>query len=43
MISGSEGWEGGGGKEAHVAGGAESSLSKGNVCRDRSLKTVGSI
>ena len=43
MISGSEGWEGGGGKEAHVPDGAESSLSKENVCRDRSLKTVGSI
>ena len=43
MISGSEEWEGRGGRGDHVPEGADSSLSRGNVCKHRSLKTVGTI
>ena len=43
MISGSEEWGGGGEQGDHVPEGADSSLSRGNVCKHRSLKTVGSI
>ena len=43
MISGSEVSDGGGGQGVHRGGGAERSLSMGNVCTLRSLKMVGSI
>ena len=43
MISGSEGRRGGGGLGAHTAGGAKTNDPIGNVCKLRSLKTVGTM